>query len=283
LRGPGGEAIRLRPKSFDMLQLFVTNSGRVLSKQDLIEAIWPNIHICGDGLYQCIRDIRTALGDDRHQLIKLVSGRGYLFDADVSARPGGLSARPGAGAETPVAQKNYELLLASIDQLYAAALDPNRWQDFLTSMAAQFEAQNAFVCEVEYRERSLAYVGLPQPGRAQVPVQRYETLIDEDPRSYAFRSSGVRPVHCRMATTTERLHRSRVYREYLRPLGIEYTMVVVLPMREGVTRDLGLTRNAEGRPFDENDRALMNRLIPHVERAFTIGGALAAKLATAPI
>ncbi|MBA2402200.1 MAG: winged helix-turn-helix domain-containing protein, partial [Bradyrhizobium sp.] len=83
LRGPGGEAIRLRPKSFDMLQLFATNAGRVLSKQDLIDAIWPNVHVGDDSLFQCIREIRAALGDDQRQLIKLVSGRGYLFEADV--------------------------------------------------------------------------------------------------------------------------------------------------------------------------------------------------------
>jgi DNA-binding winged helix-turn-helix (wHTH) protein/Flp pilus assembly protein TadD/TolB-like protein len=100
LRGPGGEAIRLRPKSFDMLQLFATNSGRVLSKQDLIEAIWPNVHVGDDSLFQCIREIRTALGDDQRQLIKLVSGRGYLFEADVSAGPGSLAERSGAGAAT---------------------------------------------------------------------------------------------------------------------------------------------------------------------------------------
>src|ERR1700710_342206 len=132
-----------------------------------------------------------------------------------------------------MAQANYESLLTTIDQLYAAAVDPSRWNGFLASLAAQFEAQNAFVCEVEYRKRSLAYVGLPQPARAHMPVQRYENLIDEDPRTPAFRNSGVRPVHCRMATTTDRLHGSRAYREYLKPLGIEYTMVVVLPMRDG--------------------------------------------------
>ena len=182
---------------------------------------------------------------------------------------------------TRIRQAGVEALLGSIDQLYAAALDPNQWQGFLTSLASQFEAQNAFVCEVEYRERNLAYVGLPQAGRARIPVQRYETLIDDDPRTHAFRSSGAQPVHCRMATTTEQLHASRVYREYLKPLGIEYTMVVVLPTREGVTRDLGLTRGIDSRPFDEDDRALMSRLVPHVERAFTINGALETKLAAA--
>jgi DNA-binding CsgD family transcriptional regulator len=180
-----------------------------------------------------------------------------------------------------MAQTNYETLLTSIDQLYAAALDPDRWGDFLTSLAAQFEARNAFVCEVEFRERSLAYVGLPQPDRARIAVQRYESLIADDPRTDGFRSNGVQPVHCRMATTTDRLHDSRVYREYLKPLGIEYTMVVVLPQHDGVTRDVGLTRGPDSRPFDEDDRALMSRLVPHVERAFTINGALETKLSTA--
>jgi DNA-binding winged helix-turn-helix (wHTH) protein len=84
LRGPDGEAIRLRPKSFDMLQLFAANPGRVLSKHDLIAAVWPNVHVSDDSVFQCIREIRAALGDDHRQLIKLVSGRGYLFDANVS-------------------------------------------------------------------------------------------------------------------------------------------------------------------------------------------------------
>jgi DNA-binding winged helix-turn-helix (wHTH) protein/tetratricopeptide (TPR) repeat protein len=87
LRSPAGEEIRLRPKSFDMLLFFVANAGRVISKQELFDAIWPNIHVGEDSLFQCIREIRAALGDDRRQLIKLVSGRGYLFPAEVSGEP----------------------------------------------------------------------------------------------------------------------------------------------------------------------------------------------------
>jgi DNA-binding winged helix-turn-helix (wHTH) protein/tetratricopeptide (TPR) repeat protein len=87
LRGPDGEAIKLRPKTLGMLALFAANAGRVLSKQELMDAVWPNIHVGDDSLFQCIREIRTALGDDRRQLIKLVSGRGYLFEAEVSVEP----------------------------------------------------------------------------------------------------------------------------------------------------------------------------------------------------
>jgi DNA-binding winged helix-turn-helix (wHTH) protein/tetratricopeptide (TPR) repeat protein len=87
LRGPDGKAIKLRPKTFDMLGLFAADAGRILGKQELMEAIWPNVHVGDDSLFQCIRELRTALGDDQRQMIKLVSGRGYKFDVEVLAEP----------------------------------------------------------------------------------------------------------------------------------------------------------------------------------------------------
>ncbi|MBI1201322.1 MAG: tetratricopeptide repeat protein [Rhodopseudomonas sp.] len=85
LLGPDGGTIKLRPKTFDMLCLFAENPRRVISKQELMAAIWPNVRIGEDGLFQCIREIRAALGDEDRTLVKLVSGRGYIFEADVSA------------------------------------------------------------------------------------------------------------------------------------------------------------------------------------------------------
>ncbi|MBW7967857.1 winged helix-turn-helix domain-containing protein [Bradyrhizobium sp. BR 10289] len=87
LRGADGTPIKLRPKTFEMLRLFATNGGRVLSKQELMEAVWPNIHVGEDSLFQCIRELRTALGDERRQLIKLASGGGYLLATEVVEAP----------------------------------------------------------------------------------------------------------------------------------------------------------------------------------------------------
>jgi len=84
LRGPDGAVIRIRPRSLEMLTLFAANAGRVLSKQELMEAVWPDVHVGEDSLFQSIRELRTALGDDERQIIKLMSGRGYLFVAEVS-------------------------------------------------------------------------------------------------------------------------------------------------------------------------------------------------------
>ena len=87
LRAPDGGTIRLRPKTLEILRLLAGNAGRVLSKQQLMEAVWPNVHVGEDSLFQCIREIRTALGDDKRQVVRVISGRGYLFQAEVTEVP----------------------------------------------------------------------------------------------------------------------------------------------------------------------------------------------------
>lgn len=84
LRAGASEAIRLRPKSFEMLQVFARNARRVLSKQELIEAVWPNVHVGEDSLFQCVSEIRAALGDDQRLLLRRVANRGYMFDTEVT-------------------------------------------------------------------------------------------------------------------------------------------------------------------------------------------------------
>ena len=85
LRAPDGGTIKLRPKTLEMLKLFAANAGRVLSKQQLMEAVWPNVHVGEDSLFQCIREVRTALGDEKRRMVRVISGRGYLFEAQVES------------------------------------------------------------------------------------------------------------------------------------------------------------------------------------------------------
>lgn len=104
LRGADGTPIKVRPKTFEVLCLLVSNTGRVVTKQELMDAVWPNVHVSDDSLFQCIKELRTALGDADRQLIKAVSGRGYLFDAVVTddSAPASVEARAGevsAGVE----------------------------------------------------------------------------------------------------------------------------------------------------------------------------------------
>ena len=101
LRGPDSAPIKLRPKTLDLLTLFAANPGRILSKPELMEAVWPNVHVGEDSLFQCIRELRAALSDDQRQIIKLVSGRGYMFDAEVLAEPATVQTKNQPALSTP--------------------------------------------------------------------------------------------------------------------------------------------------------------------------------------
>src|SRR5215475_11843979 len=81
----GDQEIDLRPKTFEVLCYLAENAGRLMSKPELFEAVWPNLTVCDDSLVQCIRELRQKLDDDDHRLIKTVSRRGYLLDAAVLA------------------------------------------------------------------------------------------------------------------------------------------------------------------------------------------------------
>src|SRR5262249_36018813 len=58
--------------------------GRLVSKEELIQAIWPGVSVTDDSLVQCIRDVRRALGDNLQRFIRTVQRRGYVFAASVS-------------------------------------------------------------------------------------------------------------------------------------------------------------------------------------------------------
>ena len=74
----------MRPRAFDVLRHLVENSGRVITKDEFIQAVWRGLSVTDDALVQCMRDVRHALGDEARQIVKTVPRRGYLFSAEVS-------------------------------------------------------------------------------------------------------------------------------------------------------------------------------------------------------
>lgn len=81
-----GEAeVPLRPKAFDMLSYLALHAGRVVAKDELLGAVWPGLSVTDDSLVQCVKEIRRAIGDRNHQIIKTAPRRGYIFAAQVSA------------------------------------------------------------------------------------------------------------------------------------------------------------------------------------------------------
>src|SRR4051812_21828760 len=83
----GSQIIDLRPKTFEVLRHLVANAGHLVSKDDLYGAAWPDVIVGDDSLSQCIHELRQLLGDTDRRLIKTISRRGYLLDAQPIATP----------------------------------------------------------------------------------------------------------------------------------------------------------------------------------------------------
>jgi DNA-binding winged helix-turn-helix (wHTH) protein len=77
----GDAEIHLARKAFDLLLTLLTQRPKVMDKDELQAAIWPDSHVDAAGLNVLIADVRRALGDDpkRPQFIRTVHGVGYAF------------------------------------------------------------------------------------------------------------------------------------------------------------------------------------------------------------
>jgi DNA-binding winged helix-turn-helix (wHTH) protein len=82
LFGQAGE-IELRPKSFEVLCCLVEHAGRLVRKDEIMKAVWPNVVVSDASLAQCVSEVRLALSDSQQRIIRTVARRGYLFDAPV--------------------------------------------------------------------------------------------------------------------------------------------------------------------------------------------------------
>jgi len=127
----GGTAVSLRPKTFALLAYLAGRPGRLLTKDELIEAVWPDVIVTDDSLVQCVSELRAALGDDGQRLIKTVPRRGYLLDATpVTATQAdeapGTNASAGPSHDAPprpaAHRRSLPLLAAAIAVALAGAL-----------------------------------------------------------------------------------------------------------------------------------------------------------------
>jgi DNA-binding winged helix-turn-helix (wHTH) protein/Flp pilus assembly protein TadD len=107
----GSEELRLRRRTFEVLSYLVRNSGRLVPKQELFEAVWGEVAVTDDSLVQCLVEIRKTLGVDQDR-VKTVRGRGYLFEGAVAepSRPA-LPGEPVAESATPATRSRSMLAL----------------------------------------------------------------------------------------------------------------------------------------------------------------------------
>jgi adenylate cyclase len=128
--------LALRPKSFEVLRHLVENPGRLVSKDELMSAIWQRVSVGDDSLARCISEVRLAIGDRQQRIIKTIPRRGYRLVVPVESRSellpteAATPARPYGGV-APAEQFPPSLDRASIAVLHFAQNSSDPTQDYL--------------------------------------------------------------------------------------------------------------------------------------------------------
>jgi Tol biopolymer transport system component/DNA-binding winged helix-turn-helix (wHTH) protein len=83
----GGQAVPLEPKALDVLLYLLEHRDRLVTKDELLDAVWKDTFVTPNALTRVVAQLRKGLGDDAHEarIIETVSKRGYRFIAPVTA------------------------------------------------------------------------------------------------------------------------------------------------------------------------------------------------------
>lgn len=81
LRDAAGSPVALRSKSLKVLAKLSAQANQIVDREELIRSVWNGRAVSDDSLAQCIRDIRSALGDSDHRLVETCHRRGYRLNA----------------------------------------------------------------------------------------------------------------------------------------------------------------------------------------------------------
>ncbi len=158
-----GEAIRLRPKSLAVLRHLAQRAGQVVSKDELLQAVWPDTFVSDTVLKVCVAELRRTLracGPETARALTTVHGRGYRLSPTA-----GLELVPGA-ARGPVGRAAE---LAALERALDSAVGGRRQTVFLRAEAGGGKTAllEAFLESVRVRRGRSVWIGHGQC------VQRY--------------------------------------------------------------------------------------------------------------
>ncbi|MEM1176600.1 MAG: tetratricopeptide repeat protein, partial [Pseudomonadota bacterium] len=139
-----GSRVDIEPKSFDLLLFLVENRERAVTKNELLDAIWPSQVVTETALTRCIMKTRRVLGDESgsQSLIRTVHGHGYQFVGELIEGPQDVAPLTLSAANTRSSKTFGTLVVAAAVAIALAAFF------FLQTVGESFDAERVVVLPV---------------------------------------------------------------------------------------------------------------------------------------
>ena len=180
----GGDAIAVQPQVFDLLEYLIINRNRVVSKDDILQAVWGGRIVSESALTTRINATRTAVGDngDQQRLIRTLPRKGIRFVGVVRERANpvdeaapapavvdtGTPERTAAYCDEATPAERRQLTIASCELLLGAAaatMDPEDLSEITEGyhrcVAETVRRHNGLVAHA-YGNTAVVYFGYPQ-------------------------------------------------------------------------------------------------------------------------
>ena len=108
----GGRSIKIEPKAMDVLVYLTAHAGEVVSVDELIGAAWPGQVVGDSSVYERIKQLRNAFGDDSRvpRYLETIPKRGYRLVASVEILP----SRPPAPVFHRLLQRRWQRASATL-------------------------------------------------------------------------------------------------------------------------------------------------------------------------
>ena len=170
--------IHLTPKAFEVLSTLLIQPGQLVTKEQLLAAVWPDVIVSDSAISACIRELRQALGDEAKapRYIETVHRRGYRFCTAVKVRKAPLSTsfvddkptatRKSSAAQALLSRLNSHRVLA-MTAVIAMAIGLLLWIFFPGQSSQSFE-------------NSLVYPLPAEPSIAVLPFDNMSSDLDQD-------------------------------------------------------------------------------------------------------
>jgi TolB-like protein/DNA-binding winged helix-turn-helix (wHTH) protein/Tfp pilus assembly protein PilF len=174
--------VSLTPKAFDVLLFLAQNPNRLVTKDEILQAVWGDTFVEEGNLTQYISHVRKALGDNSEdaRLILTIARRGYQFTADVTVAEAPDTATQ-AAVPVPTASSladTQPILGSRADEAVPKA--PKHWRN-----AVALAALTAILAAVAYASwRNLLSVAPPPSHKIMLAVLPFENLTGDPNKEY---------------------------------------------------------------------------------------------------